>query len=102
MPFQGCIALSLDKPLPVTSRLLPSTPQRRVQFCSQSTSIAQVQHVHLRALLTCTEGVGKAWGGGKVGEGFHRTNDPLSAENSGTSNNLKQRKSQPELKALLV
>lgn len=29
-------------------------------------------------------------------------NDLLSAENSGTSNNLKQRKSQPELKALLV
>lgn len=56
----------------------------------------------LHALLTYAEEVGKEKVGGGDGKGFQGMNDLLSAENSGTSNNLKQRKSQPELKALLV
>lgn len=60
--------------------------------------------MRLHALLTYAEEVGKekVGGGGGDGKGFQGMNDLLSAENSGTSNNLKQRKSQPELKALLV
>lgn len=58
--------------------------------------------MRLHALLTYAEEVEKEKVGGGDGKGFQGMNDLLSAENSGTSNNLKQRKSQPELKALLV